>query len=114
MAAFSGFRSWFPLERQAQLASGMLVFGASGALMTSWPVHFFLPYVGWRGVFVAMAMFCCLAIIGLYFGLPQKTKNLNDWGLPPAAIKQSAKCKNIFRRCGQAFAYTALLLSGGI
>ena len=78
MAAFSGFRSWFPLERQAQLASGMLVFGASGALMTSWPVHFFLPYVGWRGVFVAMAMFCCLAIIGLYFGLPQKTKNLND------------------------------------
>jgi MFS family permease len=78
MAAFSGFRSWFPLERQAQLASGMLVFGASGALMTSWPVHVFLPYVGWRGVFVVMAILCCLAIVGLYFGLPLKTKSLID------------------------------------
>ena len=25
MAAFSGFRTWFPVERQGQLASGMLV-----------------------------------------------------------------------------------------
>jgi predicted MFS family arabinose efflux permease len=78
MAAFSGFRSWFPLESQAQLASGMLVFGASGALMTSWPVHVLLPYMGWRGVFVAMAILCCLAIIGLYFGLPLKTKKVID------------------------------------
>ncbi len=78
MAAFSGFRSWFPLERQAQLASGMLVFGASGALMTSWPVHVLLPYMGWRGIFLVMAILCCLAIIGLYFGLPLKTKSLID------------------------------------
>ena len=75
MSAFSGFRSWFPLERQGQLASGMLVFGTSGALMTSWPVHAVLPYLGWRGVFVAMAIFACFAIAGLYFGLPVKTKS---------------------------------------
>ena len=74
MAAFSGFRTWFPLERQGQLASGMLVFGTSGALVTSWPVHAILPYIGWRGVFVSMAAFSCLAIIVLYFGLPVKTR----------------------------------------
>jgi len=74
MSAFSGFRYWFPIESQGQLASGMLIFGTSGALVTSWPVHAVLPYLGWRGVFVAMAILTCLAIIGLYFGLPVKTK----------------------------------------
>jgi MFS family permease len=74
MAAFSGFRYWFPLERQAQLASGMLIFGTSGALITSWPVHAVLPYLGWRGVFMAMAVFTGLAIIALYFGLPVKAR----------------------------------------
>ena len=74
MAAFSGFRTWFPVERQGQLASGMLVFGASGALITSWPVHAVLPYLGWRGIFIAMATLSGFAIIGLYFGLPIKTK----------------------------------------
>lgn len=78
MAAFSGFRSWYPLEMQGQLASGMLVFGASGALMTSWPLHALLPYMGWRGVFVAMAALSCLAIAALYFGLPPKVKKLSD------------------------------------
>jgi predicted MFS family arabinose efflux permease len=78
MAAFSGFRAWFPLQMQGQLASGMLVFGASGALMTSWPLHAALPYMGWRGVFVAMAALCCLAIAGLYLGLPPKVKKLSD------------------------------------
>lgn len=78
MAAFSGFRAWYPLQMQGQLASGMLVFGASGALMTSWPLHAVLPYIGWRGVFVAMALLCCLAVIALYFGLPPKVKKLSD------------------------------------
>ena len=75
MSAFSGFRLWFPLERQGQLASGMLVFGTSGALITSWPVHAVLPYLGWRGVFMMMALVTCLTIAGLYFGLPVKTKS---------------------------------------
>jgi len=74
MASFSGFRYWFPSDRQAQLASGMLIFGTSGALVTSWPAHAVLPYLGWRGVFMVMAVFTGLAIITLYFGLPVKAK----------------------------------------
>ena len=74
MASFSGFRYWFPSDRQAQLASGMLIFGTSGALVTSWPVHAVLPYLGWRGVFMVMAVLTGLAIITLYFGLPVKAK----------------------------------------
>ena len=72
MAAFSGFRVWFGLEKQSQLASAMLVFGTSGALMTTWPVHLVLPHIGWRGVFFVMALLATAAIIGLYFGLPNR------------------------------------------
>lgn len=78
MAAFSGFRAWYPLSMQGQLASGMLVFGASGALMTSWPLHAVLPYMGWRGVFVGMAVLCCLAVLILYVGLPAKASESSD------------------------------------
>jgi len=74
MASFSGFRYWFPADKQAQLASGILIFGTSGALITSWPVHAVLPYLGWRGVFLVMAVLTGLAIITLYFGLPVKSK----------------------------------------
>lgn len=74
MAALSGFRVWYPLNRQAPLASGMLVFGTSGALLTSWPVHAVLPYLGWRGIFVGMSLLCLLAMAGIFFGLPIKSK----------------------------------------
>ena len=78
MSAFSGFRTWFPAQQQPQLASAMLVFGTFGALMTSWPVHEVLPYIGWRGVFVVMAILSALAIVILYFGLPIKMANQQE------------------------------------
>jgi predicted MFS family arabinose efflux permease len=72
MSAFSAFRTWFPAEQQPQLVSAMLVFGTFGALMTSWPVHEVLPFIGWRGVFIVMAVLSALAIFVLYIGLPMK------------------------------------------
>jgi predicted MFS family arabinose efflux permease len=70
MAAFSGFRAWYAPEQQGQLASAMLVFGTSGALASTWPVHMVTPYIGWRGVFLVLAGLSLLAIVILYFGLP--------------------------------------------
>jgi len=78
MSAFSAFRTWFPAEQQPQLVSAMLVFGTFGALMTSWPVHEVLPFIGWRGVFVAMAVLSALAIFVLYIGLPVKARMQPD------------------------------------
>ncbi|MDO9015175.1 MAG: MFS transporter [Polynucleobacter sp.] len=78
MSAFSAFRTWFPAEQQPQLVSAMLVFGTFGALMTSWPVHEVLPLIGWRGVFVAMAVLSGLAIFVLYIGLPVKARMQPD------------------------------------
>ncbi len=38
MAPYKAYRSWYPPERQSQLASWMLVFGTAGALATTVPV----------------------------------------------------------------------------
>ena len=77
MSAFSGFRAWYPLEKQAQLTSTILIFGTSGALMTSSPARILLPYIGWRGIYFVLAFATMLAIIILYKGLPKpNTKEL--------------------------------------
>jgi MFS family permease len=78
MSAFSGFRAWYPLEKQAQLTSAILIFGTSGALMTSSPARILLPYIGWRGIFFVLALATILAITILYKGLPKSNaKGLN-------------------------------------
>jgi MFS family permease len=91
MAAFSGFRAWYPLEKQAQLTSAMLIFGTSGALITSSPARILLPYIGWRGIFLALAIATILAILILYKGLPNsKTEELSP------QIKSSGKEVRLF------------------
>lgn len=71
MASFTAYRQWFKPEQQGQLASGMLVFGTAGALMTTVPVQSVLPYIGWRGVFFAMGVLVVLSALAIRFGLPQ-------------------------------------------
>ena len=88
MAAFSGFRAWFGIEKQSQLASAMLVFGTSGALMTTWPVHIVLPHIGWRGIFIGMALLALLAILGLYFGLPNR-QDIDSENQIPVGVESS-------------------------
>jgi sugar phosphate permease len=66
MAAFKAYRQWFPLERQSQLASWMLVAGTSGALTATVPVTLALPAIGWRGVFWVVAALL-LAVAGAIF-----------------------------------------------
>ncbi|UUZ50745.1 MFS transporter [Massilia sp. B-10] len=43
MAALKGYRLWFPMAQQGQLASWMLVAGTSGALSATVPVTLLLP-----------------------------------------------------------------------
>jgi predicted MFS family arabinose efflux permease len=71
MAAFTAYRRWFPIEQQGQLASGMLMFGTMGALMTTVPIQMSLPWLGWRGVFYVMAVMVAIAYLGIRFGLPK-------------------------------------------
>ncbi len=67
MAPLKAYRLWFPPERQAQLASWMLVAGTSGALASTVPVSAAMELVGWRGVFWIMSGMILLASGALFF-----------------------------------------------
>lgn len=69
MAPLKAYRSWYPPERQSQLASLMLVFGTAGALATTMPVAAVLPVIGWRGVFWLMSGLIVLATALLFVRL---------------------------------------------
>ena len=70
MSALSGFRNWYDIKMQAQLTSAILIFGTSGALLTSHPARMVLPFIGWRGILLVLAIACIISIIVLYFFLP--------------------------------------------
>lgn len=71
MASFTAYRRWFSAEQQSQLASGMLVFGTAGALVTTIPIQLAMPVIGWRGVFWIMAALVAIAFIGIRVGIPK-------------------------------------------
>ena len=96
MAAFTAYRRWFALEQQGQLASGMLVFGTVGALMTTVPVQLSLPYIGWRGIFIVMALLVLIGFIAIRFGLPRFDDHPHVNNAPLSDDHQSIGLKDIF------------------
>jgi predicted MFS family arabinose efflux permease len=63
MASLTAYRQWFAPQRQTRLAAWMLMSGTAGVLVTTVPVHWALPVLGWRGVFWCAA--ALLAAIGV-------------------------------------------------
>lgn len=73
MASFKAFSQWFPIERMPSLTAMIMVAGGLGALTVSTPVEMVLPYLGWRGVFVGLALLLMLSA-GFLMMVPDKTQ----------------------------------------
>jgi sugar phosphate permease len=95
MAALKGYRQWFPLAQQGQLASWMLVAGTAGALSATVPVTLVLPLIGWRGIFYAIAVML-LAASCLIFFLLRDAENSIAPAAPATAASARAGYRNIF------------------
>ncbi|NHZ36125.1 MFS transporter [Massilia rubra] len=78
MAAFKAYRQWFPLERQSQLASWMLVAGTSGALTATVPVTMALPAIGWRGIFWVVAALLLAVAGAIFFSLREVERQFDS------------------------------------
>lgn len=74
MAPLRLYRFWFAADRQQQLVSLMLVAGTSGALVATVPVRMVIPYIGWRGIFIGIAIVIVLISIAIFFLLPKQEK----------------------------------------
>lgn len=80
MASFKAFSQWFPIERMPSLTATIMVAGGLGALSVSTPVEMVLPYLGWRGVFVAMALLLVFSA-GFLMMVPDKTERASSVSL---------------------------------
>ena len=71
MGSFKAFSLWFPAERQASLNAAVMAAGGMGALAATTPVGWMLPVLGWRGVFLAIAVLV-FVVAGLIFATPER------------------------------------------
>ncbi|MDB9772975.1 MFS transporter [Candidatus Pelagibacter sp.] len=74
MGPLTAYRIWYQDETQQRANSWMLMVGAIGMLSSSLPVQFFLPIVGWRMIFIALALLTIFCIILIIFFIPNWNK----------------------------------------
>ena len=77
MGPLTAYRVWFQDETQQRSNSWMLMVGAIGMLSSSLPVQYLLPSIGWRGVFINLAILTLICIILITLFIP-KWENLNS------------------------------------
>ena len=71
MGPLTAYRIWFQDQTQQRANSWMLMVGAIGMLSSSLPVQYFLPLIGWRSIFLTLALLTFICIILIIIFVPQ-------------------------------------------
>ena len=71
MAPLTGYRRWLALEHQQRANSWMLMTGAFGMLASTLPVQWLLPLIGWRWIFVGLALMIMLSMAVMAWQVPK-------------------------------------------
>lgn len=101
MAPLTGYRRWFVLEQQQRANSWMLMTGALGMLTSTLPVQWMLPVIGWRWMFVALAVLVALAIWVIYWKVP--AWRLDE--LPPSDEKSPIEANGFLESYKQVWSH---------
>lgn len=72
MAPYTGYRRWFSSTTNARFASWMLSCGSLGMILSTLPVQWALPLIGWRAVFWVGFAMVALAIVLIWFFSPRE------------------------------------------
>ena len=70
MAPLTGYRRWLVLEKQQRANAWMLMTGALGMLFSTLPVQWLLPIMGWRWIFVGLALLIVLSMALMAWQVP--------------------------------------------
>lgn len=84
MAPLTGFRRWLDGPAQLRANSWMLMTGSLGMVASTLPVQWLLPVVGWRPVFVLLAVGLALASLVLVWRVPGWDLGAHHGGHPPS------------------------------
>ena len=71
MGPLTAYRIWFQDETQQRANSWMLMVGAIGMLSSSLPVQYFLPLIGWRSIFLILALLTLICILLIIIFIPK-------------------------------------------
>lgn len=84
MAPLTGFRRWLEGPAQLRANSWMLMTGSLGMVASTLPVQWLLPVVGWRPVFVLVAIGLAVASLVLVWRVPGWDLGHHPDGQPPS------------------------------
>ena len=70
MAPLTGYRRWFEAGTQMRANSWMLMIGSFGMVASTLPVQWLLPLVGWRMIFLGMAVLVLLSMVLMAWKVP--------------------------------------------
>jgi MFS family permease len=83
MAPLTGYRRWFAAGSQMRANSWMLMVGAFGMVASTLPVQWLMPLVGWRVLFLGLALLVLLAMLLIAWQVPR-------WETAAPAVGQPA------------------------
>ena len=84
MAPLTGFRRWLDGPAQLRANSWMLMTGSLGMVASTLPVQWLLPVIGWRPVFVLLAVGLAIASLVLVWRVPGWDVGQSPGGEPPS------------------------------
>ena len=70
MAPLTGYRRWYSAATQLRANSWMLMTGSFGMLASTLPVQWLMPWIGWRGMFVGLALLILVAAALILWRVP--------------------------------------------
>jgi len=80
MAPMAVFVRWLPGPLQLRLNSWMLMSGSLGMVTSTLPVQALLPWLGWRGLFVALAAALVVGMAAVALATPAQPRDRTDGG----------------------------------
>lgn len=82
MAPLTLYRQRLPPHEQLRANAWMLMTGSLGMLASTLPVHWLLPHLGWRGLFVAIGVAVALSMLAIAIWVPARGAP-TDGGVAP-------------------------------
>ena len=70
MAPLTGYRRWFDSATLMRANSWMLMTGSLGMVASTLPVQWLMPILGWRAIFLGLAVLLVLAMLLIYWQVP--------------------------------------------
>lgn len=83
MAPLTGYRRWLAPATQMRANSWMLMTGSFGMVASTLPVQWMMPLVGWRAIFLGLAVLVLLAMLLIAWQVPRW--NTNEAALPESS-----------------------------